>query len=86
MKELQTFIEDYGQSELAKKLGCNTAQVYHWSAGIKPVPTKYCLSIESLSNGAVTRQMLCSDWAQYWPELADQASLVHPMGSMGEAV
>lgn len=60
---------------LATGLGISRAGVYQWIKGIRPVPVRFCASIEQLTAGAVTRQMLRpDDWAEIWPELAAVAA------------
>lgn len=58
-----------GQNSLAEKLKVAPAFVYQWLRGIRPVPPKYCVKIETLT-GVVRQRLRPDDYADYWPELA----------------
>jgi len=52
-----------GQSALATALGIkNPAIVWQWVNKVRPVPAKYCVDIERLTKGVVTREQLCPDF------------------------
>lgn len=59
------------QAELARVLGLSPAQVHQFVKGTRPVPIEYCLAIERVTGGLVTRQDLCPDnYLKIWPDLA----------------
>lgn len=59
-----------GQTRLAGLLGVSSVSVSEWANAKRPVPAKRAVQIERATSGAVTRQELCPDWAEIWPELA----------------
>ena len=62
-----------GQSRLAEMIGVPPQLMYQWARGVRPVPIERCVAIERATNGAVTRRDLRpDDWADIWPELAEQ--------------
>ena len=62
-----------GQAKLYELIHVTSANVYQWCKGIRPVPAKYCPSIESVAaefGCPVTRRDLRpDDWWLIWPEL-----------------
>jgi len=46
------------QANLAKLLGVKPQAIYQWVRGIRPVPIEYCLTIERVTGGLVTRSDL----------------------------
>lgn len=59
-----------GQAALAALLDVTVTTVNQWYWRKKPVSPKYCVRIEDLTSGAVTRKMLRpNDWHSYWPDL-----------------
>ncbi len=67
-------IKHFGsQTALAKAIGVTPQTVNQWVRGIRSVPVGKCLAIETKTGGAVKRRDLRpNDWADYWPDLADQ--------------
>lgn len=61
--------------DLAARLNVPPALLSQWRTGVRPVPIKRCTEIERSTGGAVTRRDLRPyDWAEIWPELADDAN------------
>lgn len=56
-------------NRLANAVGAYASDVSAWSNGGRPVPVKFAVMIEAVTQRQVTRQELCPDWAQIWPEL-----------------
>jgi DNA-binding transcriptional regulator YdaS (Cro superfamily) len=54
MDKLQRFIDSYGGSALAERLGVSKAAVSSWRNGRWRVPAERCRAIQELSNGAVS--------------------------------
>ena len=64
-------------AQVARALHVTNATVSEWRTGRRPIPVVYCLRIESLFAGAVTRRDLRpDDWQLIWPELATEAERV----------
>ena len=66
------FIPHHGgltQTQLSDALGVSLVLVNQWVHGYRPVPVKYAVAIEIATDGKVSRQDICADWARYWPEL-----------------
>ena len=60
----------------AISVGTTAKHLTNAAYGYRPLDVKVCVSIESVSGGAVTRQDLKpNDWAQIWPEL--QVAVLH---------
>lgn len=59
------------QIELARLIGVGPVDVSEWIHGKRKVPAPRCVQIEQVTNGAVTRRDLRSDWAAIWPELVE---------------
>jgi DNA-binding transcriptional regulator YdaS (Cro superfamily) len=58
------------QSAMAKALDLSVPTVNEWVQGARPVPHRFCLTIENLTGGKVSRRDLAPDsWHEYWPEL-----------------
>jgi DNA-binding transcriptional regulator YdaS (Cro superfamily) len=61
------------QSALATALDLSVPTVNEWVKGIRPVPHRFMLTIEGLTDGKVSRRELAPDsWHEYWPELVQQ--------------
>lgn len=59
-----------GLASLARAIGRPASEVWQWKTGRRPVPVGRCLSIESATSGAVTRQDLRpDDYWLIWPDL-----------------
>ncbi|WP_196856755.1 MULTISPECIES: YdaS family helix-turn-helix protein [unclassified Janthinobacterium] len=58
------------QVDFARALQISPAVLHQWIKSIRPIPIRYCASIESLTAGQVTRQELRpDDWNLIWPDL-----------------
>lgn len=61
-----------GGAALAALLGVSAQAVSNWKE--RGVPIDRCVTIERLTEGAVTRRDLRpDDWQDIWPELAEKA-------------
>ena len=59
------------QAALARSLNVSAPTINQWAKGIRPVPERMAVAIESTTKGAVTRRDLRpDDWQEIWPELA----------------
>ena len=54
MDKFQSFIDSYGGSALAERLGVSKAAVSSWRNGRFRVPAERCRAIQELSDGAVS--------------------------------
>lgn len=64
--------QQMGQAALASLLGITETAVNQWYWRQKPVSVTYCVRIEQLTHGVVTRQMLRpDDWHLIWPDLPE---------------
>jgi DNA-binding transcriptional regulator YdaS (Cro superfamily) len=54
MNKLQSFIDEFGGAELAKRLRVSKGTVSHWRHGRFQVSASRCREIEDISGGAVT--------------------------------
>lgn len=69
---LKRYMSDNSVSVLAKGIGMSPSFLVQIATGLRPMPVKYCNSIERETKGAVTRKDLRPhDWQDYWPELGD---------------
>lgn len=69
--KLKDYTDTHTQISLAKLIGIAPSFVNQWVKGSRPVPITACVVIESVTNGAVTRQELRpDDFQKIWPELA----------------
>jgi DNA-binding transcriptional regulator YdaS (Cro superfamily) len=89
--KLTDYLESHGVAavSMAEKIGCHASYLSQMVTGKRPFAAEYCVAIEKATAGEVTRQELRpDDFWKIWPDLAHlaPATLVHPMGSMGEAV
>lgn len=50
-----------GQAEFARALKLNAGLVSQWVNGIRPVAAHHCITIETATDGAVTRYQLRPD-------------------------
>lgn len=70
--DLNQYVAQSSQAELAKLLGIAPSFVNQWVSGKRPIPITICVEIEQKTNGKVTRKELRPyDWKAIWPELAD---------------
>ena len=60
------------QSAFASSLGISPGLVYQWVKGLRPIAPGQCVAIERLTEGAVTRRDLRTDWREIWPELSEE--------------
>lgn len=59
----------------AEKLGINQYYLYQCLTGRRDMGPAVARRIESESNGAITRRMVCTrTWFAIWPELAGEAN------------
>ena len=67
-------IKVYGtQAAMARALKVKPPTISQLLSCRRPVPPSKCMQIERDTKGAVTRRDLRpNDWADYWPELANQ--------------
>lgn len=49
------------QSALAREINVAQAVVWQWVRGVRPVPARHCIAIETATRGAVTRYDLRPD-------------------------
>jgi len=61
-----------GPSRLAELLGVTQQVVTNWRA--RGVPVGWCLAIERVTDGVVTRRDLRADWRDIWPDLERRKS------------
>ena len=54
MDKLSTFIDSFGGSALATRLGVSKSTVSSWRHGRFRIPAERCRQLESLSDGLVT--------------------------------
>lgn len=55
---------------MARKIGAHVPDVSDWKHGNRKVPIIYCVAIERVTDGQVTRKDLRpDDWHLIWPEL-----------------
>ena len=54
MNKLSIWLDSYGASTLADKLGVSKSTVSHWRHGRHQVPAPRCREIERLSGGQIT--------------------------------
>lgn len=60
------------QAALARSLGVSKPTVNQWVNARRPVPARFCVLIEHLTKGAVTRQDLRpQDYWRIWPDLPE---------------
>ena len=63
-----------GFAVLARELGIRQSAISNWKARGSEIGPLFCVSIERITSGAVTRQDLRpNDWREIWPELAELA-------------
>lgn len=75
--ELKTYIgklERGKAAELAASLEVSPSFLSQMASGRAPVSPARCVQIERITNGAVHRRDLRNDFADIWPELAEQAA------------
>lgn len=59
---------------MANALNVKPPTVHQWKTGEKPVPVRFCKTIETLTSNKVTCiDLRPHDWCEYWPELKDVA-------------
>lgn len=67
---LKEYTDKHTQVGLARAIGAAPSFVNQWVKGDRPVPAPYCVAIERVTSGQVTRQELRpNDWQAIWPEL-----------------
>lgn len=67
------------KSRLARAIKSHPVDVGNWVHGKCDIPVRRAVQIEKATAGAVTRQeMRPNDWADYWPELANEAAPTQP--------
>jgi DNA-binding transcriptional regulator YdaS (Cro superfamily) len=71
--DLRTYLSSTDQKTFAGKLGVTQGLISQWVTEKAPPPPARCVAIERMTNGAVTRRELRSDWAEIWPELTDDS-------------
>lgn len=70
------------QAALARALDASAPTINQWAKGVRPVPEKMAVAIESITKGAVTRRDLRpNDWQQIWPELAQPSTSTKEVGN-----
>ena len=74
IREIGTSLEGLGRI-----LGVTKAAVYQWKEIGRQVPIRHCLTIERVTNGAVTRKDLRpNDWHLIWPEIDESPATEVP--------
>ncbi|MEX3555197.1 MAG: YdaS family helix-turn-helix protein [Burkholderia gladioli] len=64
-------------AKLCRDIGAYAPDVSRWANGSRPVPPRWCVAIERITDGAVSRRDLRpDDWHLIWPELAEAHSAV----------
>jgi DNA-binding transcriptional regulator YdaS (Cro superfamily) len=59
-----------GQAALAARIGVKQQHIWNWLNRGDKVPPEYCVAIEVVTDGAVTRRHLRpDDWHLIWPEI-----------------
>lgn len=75
---------------LAAALVVPVQMIYPWANGRRPCPPLRCVAIERATGGVVTRRELRpTDYAEHWPELAQQqppAAAAALAGAAGQRV
>lgn len=54
MNKLESFVNDFGAANLARRLKVSEGAVSHWKSGRCSISPKRCREIESLSGGRIT--------------------------------
>lgn len=64
------------QAALARALSVAPPTVHQWIDGTRGVPVRYCVEIERLTDGKVSRQKLRpDDFWRIWPDLPAPAAV-----------
>lgn len=67
---LKDYTDEHTQIALAKAIEAAPSFVNQWVNESRPVPATYCVAIERVTNGLVTRQELRpDDYWLIWPDL-----------------
>lgn len=75
MDKLKTFLKPMtvaDREQFAERCGTTWPFLRNVSYGQRVPGEKLCVALERESNGAVCRRDLREDWAEIWPELAQQ--------------
>lgn len=57
------------RKDFAEKVGTSVGHLTNFCYGYTSLAPKVCVAIERESRQEVTRQALCTDWKEIWPEL-----------------
>lgn len=72
---LKEYTDQHTQIALAKAIEAAPSFVNQWVKGNRPIPAAYCVAIERVTGGQVTRQELRpDDYWLVWPDLQVSAS------------
>ena len=80
MSHLVKAIEIVGSATLlASAIGVRQSAISNWRARGTVIDPLYCVAIERVTNGAVTRKDLRpDDWREIWPELVNIGADIAP--------
>lgn len=72
---LKDYTDKHTQIALARAIGAAPSFVNQWVNQGRPVPVPFCVSIERVTGGQVTRiELRPKDWQEIWPELASKVT------------
>lgn len=72
---LDEYLSENAAVDLAKAVKATAAEISDWRRNKRQVPVRRCVPIEIATGGQVTRKDLRpDDWAEYWPELAEESA------------
>jgi len=70
------------QAALARCLNVTAPTINQWAKGVRPIPERMAVAIESTTKGAVTRRDLRpEDWQDIWPELSQPSTSEKEVGN-----
>lgn len=70
------------QAALARSLNVSAPTINQWAKGVRPIPEKMAVAIESITKGVVTRRDLRpNDWYLIWPELVPPSTSKKEVGN-----
>lgn len=70
------------QAALARSLHVSPPTINQWAKGVRPVPEKMAVAIETITKGEVTRRDLRpNDWYLIWPELVPPSTSTKEVGN-----